>query len=64
MKKASLCAVIGTAIFVILQLLTFLINSERWGSDTVQTIVTVMQLCYLVGWALIFYFFYSLYRKQ
>ena len=64
MKKASLCAVIGTAIFVILQLLTFLINSERWGSDTVQTIVTVMQLSYLVGWALIFYFFYSLYRKQ
>ncbi len=64
MKKASLCAVIGMGTITILQLLSILITMGRWGSNTVQTLCAIMQPLYLVGWILVFYFFYSLYRKQ
>lgn len=64
MKRACLCATIGTGIHITLQLLTILINLGFWGSDTVGSLLHVMRLCYLVAWALVFYFFYSLYKKQ
>ena len=64
MKKACLCAVIGTGMLTILQLLSILINMGGWGSDTVHTLIKVMQPCYLIGQALVLYFFYSLYKKQ
>ncbi len=64
MKKASLCAAIGTGMFVILQLVSLLINLGRWGGNTVSVLINIMQPWYLIGWGLVFYFFFCLYRKQ
>lgn len=64
MKKACLCAVIGTGMFAVMQLLNILISMDRWDGTTVHTLYAIMRPCYLVGWILVFYFFYKLYKKQ
>lgn len=59
MKKYTLLALIGACLFVICQIINFVISATGY-----YNLYVVTGILYLIGWALLALFFFQLYQHQ
>ena len=64
MKKACLCAVAGSGMLFVCPFFDYVRRFGAWDSNTLDAIHTIWNICYILGWGLMFYFFSTLYKKQ